>query len=100
MTITVCLKVGIMFWALLLATCSSQFMICAVAYVSALGDSCCGVASLQLGFRWLDVRVVPRLKSSLCFKRLKCNVRLESFVFLKMFVKATNYTFRNLRLLE
>ena len=82
MTITVCLKVSIMFWALLLATCSSQFMICSVAYVSALGDSCCGVASLQLGFRWLDVLVVPRLKSSLCFKRLKCNVCLESFVFL------------------
>ena len=78
----VCLKVSIMFWALLLATFSSQFMMyVAVAYVSALGDSCCGVASLQLGFRWLDVRVVPRLKSSLCFKRFKCNVRLESFVF-------------------
>ena len=87
MTITVCLKVSIMFWALLLATCSSQFMICAVPHVSALGDSCCGVASLQLGFRWLDVRVVPRLKRSLCFKKLKCNVCLESFVFLKMFVK-------------
>ena len=75
-------------------------MICAAAYVSALEDSCCSIASLQLGFRWLDVRVVPRYKSSLCFKRLKCNVRLESFVFLKMFVKATNYTCRNLRLLE
>ena len=75
-------------------------MYVAVAYVSALGDSCCGIARLQLGFRWLDVRVVPRLKSSLCFNRIKCNVRLESFVFLKMIVKATNYTCRNLRSLE
>ena len=58
----ICFKVSIMFWALLLATCSSQSMICAVAYVSGLGDSCCGVASLQLGFRWLDVLVVPRLE--------------------------------------
>ena len=39
----------------------------AVAYVSALGDSCCGVA-------WLDVCVVPRLKCSYCFKILRCNV--------------------------
>ena len=55
----VCLKVSIMFRALLLATCSSQFMMyIAVAYVL---DSCCGVASLQLGFRWLDVRVVTCL---------------------------------------
>ena len=60
-----------MFWALLLATCSSQFMMYVlVAYVSAL----CGVASLQLGFGWLDVHVVTGLKSSLCFKRLRRNV--------------------------
>ena len=75
-------------------------MYVAVAYVSALGDSCCGVARLQLGFRWLDVCVVTHLKSNLCFKRLKCNVCLESFVFLKVFVKATNFTCRNLRLLD
>ena len=67
----VCLKVGIMFWALLLATCSSQFMMyVAVAYVSALGDSCCGVASLQLVldgwmYMWGHVlRVVSALRDS------------------------------------